>query len=364
MHTLTAQDRDSIEQARLAWAAQAFSTAPIDRQRAEAAMLELYALASLPAPQFKWVRHAGAMLESLPRFYGLYPASNSLRSPGNAFLARELCRPLLNVLESLAYAAAMMNYWGAVNDILGRRGAAVTWSRNVRRLASGLLTTEDMRIGVGPMWARECILPSPMARYDIELLEFFASSFGRRLSWIVRMHVEVARACHWVVPRAKTCVMLERPTRVCTDEAGEFHCADGPALAYGKLWQLWAWHGTVVPAVVIERPERISLELLQSMSRETAYTAIERLGAERFLRKFGAVKFHTDQTGTLWHRRMQTRRDGWTWACVQVRNGTPGPDGRFEQYFLTVPANVLTARAAVAWTYGMREREYRVAVRT
>jgi hypothetical protein len=63
-----------------------------------------------------------------------------------------------------------------------------------------------------------------------------------------------------------------------------------------------------------------------------------------------------DETGTLW-RRTWPRGDGW--AAVEVLNGTPGPDGKVERYVLQVPPELETARAAVAWTYGMTDSQYR-----
>ena len=45
-------------------------------------------------------------------------------------------------------------------------------------------------------------------------------------------------------------------------------------------------------------------------------------------------------------------------------NGTPEPDGARKHYFLQVPANMRSAREAVAWTYGLPEQRYRPTVRT
>ena len=48
----------------------------------------------------------------------------------------------------------------------------------------------------------------------------------------------------------------------------------------------------------------------------------------------------------------------------QVVNGTPEPDGTYKHYFLQVPPTMRTPREAVAWTYGLSERHYRLAMRT
>ena len=40
------------------------------------------------------------------------------------------------------------------------------------------------------------------------------------------------------------------------------------------------------------------------------------------------------------------------------------PDGTHKRYFLQVPPTVRTPREAVAWTYGLSERQYRPVMRT
>ena len=45
-------------------------------------------------------------------------------------------------------------------------------------------------------------------------------------------------------------------------------------------------------------------------------------------------------------------------AWGEVINATPEADGTHKHFFLQVPANLRTAREAVAWTYGMRADAY------
>ncbi|MBK9080475.1 MAG: hypothetical protein IPL91_15900 [Hyphomicrobium sp.] len=82
---------------------------------------------------------------------------------------------------------------------------------------------------------------------------------------------------------------------------------------------------------------------------------LEKYGLERFCRESGK-RVQQDETGSLW-------RAGAIWA-VEVVNGTPESDGSRKTYFLRVPPTVETAREGVAWTYGLRRRDYWVAVRT
>jgi hypothetical protein len=49
---------------------------------------------------------------------------------------------------------------------------------------------------------------------------------------------------------------------------------------------------------------------------------------------------------------------------VIVENGTKGPNGRAEKFLLWVPTETRSARAGVAWTYGLKESGYQLVERT
>ena len=49
---------------------------------------------------------------------------------------------------------------------------------------------------------------------------------------------------------------------------------------------------------------------------------------------------------------------------VEVQNSTPEPDGSVRTYFLRVPPGMASARAAVAWTFGLDGASYQPIVET
>jgi hypothetical protein len=65
---------------------------------------------------------------------------------------------------------------------------------------------------------------------------------------------------------------------------------------------------------------------------------------------------HRDETGILWHVDLPGDEP---LVMVEVVNATPEPDGTRRTYFLRVPPSTRTARAGVAWTFGLTEEEYR-----
>lgn len=111
-----------------------------------------------------------------------------------------------------------------------------------------------------------------------------------------------------------------------------------------------------MPSLVIERPQAITPRLIDlEIDPFVRRCMIEAMTSERFVAQGGADRVGQDETGTLWRK---VWWNGDAWSAVEVINGSPEPDGSYRHYFLQVPPEMRTARAAVAWTYGMSEERY------
>ena len=78
--------------------------------------------------------------------------------------------------------------------------------------------------------------------------------------------------------------------------------------------------------------------------------AFDRYGTENVIRQGGGHKIQHDEYGTLWQLPTDNTRDNRV-LYVEVVNKTKNPKGRYDHYFLRVPATCQTARQAVAWTF-------------
>jgi hypothetical protein len=144
---------------------------------------------------------------------------------------------------------------------------------------------------------------------------------------------------------------------------------------------LYFWHGVLVPAFVVVRPDWITQEHIGSETNaEVRRVMIERYGADAYLLDSGANVVQRDLVGLLYRKDIPNDEP---LVMVRVLNSTPEPDGvmsrdeaieafgeaaaaainspvgsRFKQYMIRVPPTVKTAREAVAWTFGLKADEY------
>ena len=172
---------------------------------------------------------------------------------------------------------------------------------------------------------------------------------------------QVAANAAWMLPHRDVCWLAERPTILQQDARGRLHGPKGPAIRYADGWAAYAWKGVLVPSWIVERPEQVTVRAIASAhDPQIRRCMIDVLTPEKFIASGGAYRVSQDEAGVLWRQRWRWE----AWAAVEVVNGTPEPNGTHKHYFLQVPANMRTAREAVAWSYGLPEQRYRPTLRT
>ena len=194
--------------------------------------------------------------------------------------------------------------------------------------------------------------------------DFFRNVLGLREETAPLLGLwQTARNLGWLQPHEHTCWLAERPDVLRGDPSDRLHNARGPALRFPDGWSVWAWKGVEVPRWIIEQPEEITLASIDGEPNvQVRRCMIDIMTPQLYVALGGAARVAEDETGILW-RKTWFAYDAW--AAVEVINATPEPDGSRKHFFLQVPANLQTAREAVAWTYGMRADAYaQLAVRT
>jgi hypothetical protein len=162
---------------------------------------------------------------------------------------------------------------------------------------------------------------------------------------------------------AEDVVVLAAPS-IWTDGRA-LHRADGPAIAWPRT-KAYAWKGVLVPERAIIEPQSITPDMIRFESAPVLQHALIDIfahthGHPRCMQDLGGVMMHEDHTGRLWwfnpNRDLRALQPG-DLKMVEVTNGTAEADGSCRTYWLNVPPEMRSAKAAVAWTYGMTPEQY------
>ena len=139
------------------------------------------------------------------------------------------------------------------------------------------------------------------------------------------------------------------------------HSADTAALG-SDIEPLYFWHGVMVPALVVLRPDGITTEhIQQEENTEVRRVMIERFGAERYVRESGAQRVQADDYGELYR---VPRPDDSDLVMVRCWNSTPEPDGVHREFWLRVHPDSQTAHEGLARMHGLATKHYRLSTQT
>lgn len=183
---------------------------------------------------------------------------------------------------------------------------------------------------------------------------------------ITRGLVAVARSAGWWWPLERTVVFSERPYRLLRDNDNRLHCEDGPAMSYHGGFDLYLWHGTNVPADLIEEGWDAQ-RILSERNAEVRRCAIEKIGWDTFIENSNMVKVaeapdpgNAPHTLSLWDVPEELGDMFAEPARVLLcTNGTPERDGTLHRFGLIVAAHHTDPVAAAAELYDMPTEAYR-----
>ncbi|WP_171068787.1 DUF6745 domain-containing protein [Actinomadura geliboluensis] len=339
------------------WLGHLLSTEPADRPAAEAAISEFYRLIGLGPPRFHWVASPVAALETVPP--GVRASEAPDRFPDWPLPPR--FRRLLGEL-TVGLDATVARGHPLVERIVGQsvRDPLMASVRSTLRPALGGRERAGRVLDWYSAW---CL--SRVAHYDA-VRRTSGVVFTPEQERLLGLWGALVRSCGWWWPREHVCVVSERPVELHTeiwDDDGRvrLHGSDGPALRYGDGWDVHAWHGTRVPAWVIDDPDVERIE--RETNVEVRRCAIENMGWGDYIDRAGlrlvAVAPDPGNPGSelrLYDLREQTR-------VLLAVNGSVERDGRRRRYGLTVPAAIPDPVAAAGWTYGLSADQYSRLVR-
>jgi hypothetical protein len=195
-----------------------------------------------------------------------------------------------------------------------------------------------------------------LSLYDHEFNEV-----GRAQVENIRGLLEMAQ-CGWYWAFDQAIVLCERATELHRDEQFRLHNTMGAAIKFPDGFGVHAIHGVRLPADIIEDPKSITVKRIQTENNaEIRRVMVEKYGLDRYLTDSGAKVISKDAFGSLLS---SNQDDDEPIVAVQVLNSTPEPDGSTRTYIIRVPPTMKTPQEALAWTFGLKENEYKPEIET
>jgi hypothetical protein len=334
------------------------STAPADRPNAEAQVARMYDWLGKPRPYMVWVD-----------------------GPWEGFLAQALLLPLILLDGEIDQLGSQLD------SQLGSQLRSQLRSQLYSQLDSQLRSQLDSQLRsqlysqlLWPWWGQ---FGSWWSFYDFPVRHMRRFKVPMELAERCDAWVQLSQSLgHWW-GFGRIAILSERMSVCEVDDEGRLHSEHGPAIAYRDGTELWAIHGVRVDRRVVEAPEQLTVEeIRQQGNAEVRRVMVDRFGAERYLRESDAKLLAEDECGRLWRVPLG---DDEPLVMVEVVNSTPEPKGVFEDmaewakqvvhkrggprafhkvYWLRVPPDSRTPKAAVAWTFDVPTELYEPLVQT
>lgn len=151
-----------------------------------------------------------------------------------------------------------------------------------------------------------------------------------------------------------------KPVAVRLDSAMRLHCTTGAAVEYADGAGAYYIDGVLVGKKIVMTPQHMTIDELRTIDNEEIKSiAINRYGPELYINNAGLELLDSDPArGDLY-------RDGKQYVCI-VTNASPEPDGTFQKFYLTLPADESgpTAQAFVARSFGLPAEFYNPQIET
>jgi hypothetical protein len=411
INTLTSKQEERLVEFRDRWTAIGLSTAPAERELAEAAIREAYRAAGVGSPRtIVWcgsplsqgLTRAIICDDSVRDSVGASVGASvraSVRESVRASVRESVWASVRASVGASVGDSVWASVWASVRDSVGASvrdsvgdsvGASVRDSVGASVGASVWVSVRDsvwasvgdsvgasvgdsvgasVRDSVGAS-VRDSVWESGFGQHDADWLAFY-----EYLREVVGLKQETcsltglldqAKHAGWYLPHKHICWVSERHHVLRRDDSGLLHCVDGPAVMYPDGWSIYAWHGVRVPAWIIEQPDKLTPQgILKERNAEVRRVMMERLGVERFVQESHATVLdrcpeHQAELLTIDLPNDPEKK----LTALKLVDFSPKPsdgdvgDVAYKTYIVRVPPNFTRALDALAWSYDMKPEEY------
>jgi len=177
---------------------------------------------------------------------------------------------------------------------------------------------------------------------------------------------EIARSCCWWWALDTMVIATERPREILLDAQQRLHNTEGKAIYWPDGWGVYVVSGVLIrpedAGWIEDRSVLTAAAITAQRNAEVRRVMTEAFGFDRYLEELGAKVLHEDRDLMGRPRLLvQAQVPGQDEALTMIKviNSTPEPDGHHKEYHLRVPPHMKSCNEAVAWTFGLDDREYK-----
>lgn len=162
-----------------------------------------------------------------------------------------------------------------------------------------------------------------------------------------------------------TLMLSEHPVFISYDDRNRLSNDNRRAFEYSDGFGACCCDGMAFPDnIVLDSENAITVEMIDKETNiETRRIYMRLYGIANYIQNSKAeiIDKSTPLIGILYKKPSPIRGEEDV-VVVELTNSTAEPDGTFKKYFLRVPPDTKTAKAAVAWSFNMEEKDYAPAI--
>ena len=178
----------------------------------------------------------------------------------------------------------------------------------------------------------------------------------------LNLSLELAKECFWWYPFENYCIVSEKPIQINWDEARTvLNSLDNMSIEFADGYGIYSVDGIMVKKELIENKKDITiLDIDQEENSETRRIKIKLYeninGRNSYIKNSDSKLIEKNELGELYKRNL---RNDEPIVSIKVFNSTYNENGKQDEYWLRVPPAIKSVKEAVAWTFGMTEKEYK-----
>jgi hypothetical protein len=365
IQNLTDDQLALLTQKRDEWIRVGLAAVPADRPAAEAAACDAYRAAGLPAPElFIWLDNPlqGAIAQGVMRAWvsGDQVWDQVWDQVADQVAARVRAQVRAQARDQVGDQVGDQ-VWDQVWAQVRAQVADQVWDQVRAQVADQVAAQvwDQVEDQVGK-WSSGCCWGNH--DYWLSFYDTF-DALGITGAEAIRGLVGVSKNAGWWWPLKGAVILTERPTALTLDNQGRLHAENGAALTYPGGFNLYMWHGTRVPADLIETGWSVE-QIMAEPNTEVRRCAIEKMGWDQFISASGfTLADECDDPGNPGQvlRLYDIPRNllDFPVRVLVCTNATVERGGTRHTFGLTVPTDCGTAMQAAAWSFGLAEKEYR-----